>query len=152
VKPDRVRKHKAGECEKAAGNADFRPFDQDRRFHAERVAIGDRNAKAEHPAPGRQIGNSHVPAVVGAMFGLNRLQPLSGFRIGKRHRHGLGRQRALFDRLKLDRDVHRPGASRRNRDIGHRFLGVEMREEIVVAGSGRRSCRQARRPTKAEDA
>src|SRR6266404_5487775 len=26
VKPDRVRKHKAGECEKAAGNADFRPF------------------------------------------------------------------------------------------------------------------------------
>jgi hypothetical protein len=26
VKPDRVRKHKAGECEKATGNADFRPF------------------------------------------------------------------------------------------------------------------------------
>src|SRR5438046_1794868 len=26
VKPDRVRKHKAGDCEKAAGNADFRRF------------------------------------------------------------------------------------------------------------------------------
>src|ERR1700675_929592 len=26
VKPDRVRKHKAGSYEKAAGNADFRPF------------------------------------------------------------------------------------------------------------------------------
>src|SRR5216684_2342024 len=78
VKPDRVRKHKAGSYEKAAGNPDFRSFwskdcggakavaprdpapesaprfptcsfDQDRRFHAELVGIGDRNAKAEHP-------------------------------------------------------------------------------------------------------